>query len=352
MSDLNKQPKRRAAAGVLAGALAFTAGAFATGVSPAMAAPGFELSRVAGENRYQTSADTAAEFGAATEAILASGEVGRFPDALSANFLAGVKGAPVLLTQRDTTPAVILAALAASNVTTVTLIGGTDAISAAQETALRAAAYTVVRLGGRDRFLTSELVIGAGAAQAATIGIVTSGLRFPDALGAGPLAYSGKHPVGLVTRDSVPPSMLAAFTAAGVTQVLIVGGQAVVGPQVVAQLAAAGITVASRLAGQTRSLTSVEVANYLFANGFVTATFNVASGDDRFGGVDALGAAALSGKTKRALLITNTATDVGAVDDFATAKRATLNTGGRIFGGPAAVATAVEVAVETAGVGP
>jgi putative cell wall-binding protein len=344
-------PVRRTAAGVLAGALALS-GAVAA-ATPASAAAGFALERVQGNDRYETSAAIARAFGPSSGVILASGEAGRTVDALSANFLAGVQQVPVLLTARDSTPASVRAVLnSLTGNKSITIVGGTAAVSQAQENALRAAGFAVTRLGGADRYATSEQIITAGRASANAIGLVASGTSFPDALAGGPLAYKGKHPVFLVTRDSIPQDTLDAMVAAGTRSVIILGGEAVVGPRVRSAIEARGITVVTRLAGIDRSATSVAIADYVIANqGFTANTFNLASGAEAGGGADALSGAALSGKESRPLLITNTATSADPVVAFATARRATLNTAGRIFGGPAAVSLALEAAIEAAGVG-
>ena len=349
MSKNNTSPVRRTAAGVLAGALALS-GAVAA-ATPAFAGPGFALERVAGENRYETSAAIAAQFGATSGAILASGETGRSVDALSANFLAGVQGVPVLLTQRDRIPASVLARLnALTGAKNVTIVGGTVAVSAAVETQLRTAGFTVTRLGGADRYATSEAIITAGRASANPIGLVASGTSFPDALAGGPLSYKGKHPVFLTNGGGLPQDTIDAMVAAGTRSVIILGGTAAVPASVEAALAARNITVVTRLGGAGRSETSRIIADYLINSaGFTNTTFNVASGVPRGEGVDALSGAALSGKENRALLITDTATAAGPVVAFATARAGTLNAVGDIFGGPAAVSAALEIQIETAG---
>lgn len=349
MSKINRHPVRRTAAGVLAGALALS-GAVAA-ATPAFAGPGFALERVAGDNRYETSAAIAAQFGATSGAILASGETGRSVDALSANFLAGVQGVPVLLTQRDRVPASVMARLnALTGAKNVTIVGGTVAVSAAVETSLRSMGFTVTRLGGVDRYATSEAIITAGRASASPIGLVASGTSFPDALAGGPLSYKGKHPVFLTSGGGLPQDTIDAMVAAGTRQVIILGGTAAVPASVEAALAARNITVVTRLGGAGRSETSRIIADYLINSaGFTNTTFNVASGVPRGEGVDALSGAALSGKENRALLVTDNVTSAAPVVAFATARAATLNAVGDIFGGPAAVATALEVAIETAG---
>jgi putative cell wall-binding protein len=243
---------RRTAAGVLAGALALS-GALSAGILPANAAAGFGFDRLAGNDRYETSAAIAARYRALagtgtgtsapgtpgnpgiTNVILASGESGRTPDALAASFLAGVQNAPVVLTRRDNTPEPILAELRnlrTAGATTLTIVGGPAAISEVQVTALRALGFTTInRLGGADRYATARAIVAAGeSAAASNVGLVASGVSTIDALAGGPLAYKGKHPLFLVTRDGIPAATLASMRESGVTSVYILGGPAVVGP--------------------------------------------------------------------------------------------------------------------------
>src|SRR5665811_46972 len=107
----------------------------------------FVFDRLGGTDRYATSVATAQQFGHSTDVILASGVPGHYPDALTANYLAGAKHAPILLTQAASPPANIATQIAASGATHVWIVGGTTAISAAQAATL-ASKYTVTRLGG------------------------------------------------------------------------------------------------------------------------------------------------------------------------------------------------------------
>jgi putative cell wall-binding protein len=349
---------RRTAAGVLAGALALS-GAVATAV-PANAAAGFALERIAGEGRYETSAAIAREFirvnaGAVTNVILASGESTNTPDALAASFLAGVQNAPVVLTQRSTTPGAtreVLATLRTQGATTLTVVGGPAAVAEEQITALRALGWTVNRVGGANRYETAANIATAGeGATASNVGLLASGTSTIDALAGGPVAFKGRHPLFLTTRDGIPGAIVRSMRANGVTSVYILGGEAVVSPRVVAQLAANNITVAGRLAGADRSATSVAIANAVIGGtfGFTDTTFNVASGIN--GGVDALGGAALSGKQNRVLLVTNNAGSAAPIEAFATARAAQLTAVGNIFGGTTVVSAALEERIERAGGG-
>jgi putative cell wall-binding protein len=155
----------------------------------------------------------------------------------------------------------------------VTIVGGTVAVSAAVETQLRGMGFNVTRLGGSDRYATSEEIITAGRAQANPIGLVASGLSFPDALAGAPLSYKGKHPVFLTAGATIPQDTIDAMVAAGTRQVIILGGTAAVPASVEAALVARGITVVTRLGGAGRSETSRIIADYLINNqGFTNTT--------------------------------------------------------------------------------
>ncbi len=320
------------------------------GVAVAAAVSGFHLANLSGNDRYETSAAIAATFGAARGVILASGEPGRTPDALAASVLAGVRDVPVLLTARGTTPAPVLAELRrrqAQGASVITIVGGDVAVSKVQEEALKGLGFTVDRLEGRNRFETARKIVEAAGPAASTTGLIASGTSTIDALAGGPLAFRGKHPILLVTRNGIPSATLEAIAAAKVTRVYVLGGEAVVGPAVVAKLEERGIVVVDRLAGADRSGTSVAIGEEAVARfGFTAATFDLAPGSDE--GVDALGGAALSGKLNRPLLVTNTPASAGPVLAYAKANRVALDELGFVFGGPAAVTDSLVTAVEDA----
>jgi putative cell wall-binding protein/lysophospholipase L1-like esterase len=320
------------------------------GVAVAAAVSGFSLASLSGGDRYETSAAIAATFGAARGVVLASGEPGRTPDALAASVLAGVRDVPVLLTARDAPPAPVLAELRrrqAQGASTITIVGGDVAVSEAQEQALEGLGFTVDRLAGRNRFETAREIVEAVGSAASTTGLIASGTSTIDALAGGPLAFRGQHPMLLVTRDGIPSATLEAIAAAKIRRVYVLGGEAVVGPEVVAEIEERGIDVVDRLAGADRSATSVAIAEEAVARfGFTEATFDLALGSDEGG--DALGGAALSGKLGRPLLVASTPASAGPVLAYARASRGALDELGFVYGGPAAVRDSLVTAVEQA----
>jgi len=90
--------------------------------------------------------------------FIATGD--NFPDGLVAGAAAGVNSGPVLLTRKDSLPAVTIAELQRLHPDRIYIAGGTGVISAAVETQL--AAYgPVTRLAGSDRYATAAAISNA-----------------------------------------------------------------------------------------------------------------------------------------------------------------------------------------------
>ena len=149
---------RRAGLASLATMSLVTAAAVA-GAGAASATTGFSFDRIAGADRYATSAPIATSSHHGDDVILANGEPGNYADALSANTLAGEKNIPILLTRTDKTPASVLAQLKDDGVKKITVVGGAGVVSAAQVAALEGPNYTVSRVSGSDRFATNDAII-------------------------------------------------------------------------------------------------------------------------------------------------------------------------------------------------
>jgi putative cell wall-binding protein len=262
-------------------------------------------------------------------------------------------------------PPATLAALKASGVQQVQLLGGTSAISDAVAASLaRTPSYAcdgtpgapleVVRVAGGNRFDTARrtaesagtgavgtLDLGAGARRTA---VLASGLGFADALAAGPLSYAGAvdpargsgrgFPTLLTAPDALAPEARAAITSLGVQQVVVPGGGAVVSPAVVAQVEAMGIRVV-RLAGANRSETAALVAAFAVERlGFGRATVTLARGDAF---ADALAGAAFAGDAAVPLLLTAGPTTLGPATRSYLQARVGVTTGVTAFGGDGAI---------------
>jgi putative cell wall-binding protein len=338
------------------------------------------VTRYGGADRFSTAQIIfESEFACSPDVIIARAD--QFPDALAASYLAGQMDTGILLTNTDSVPAATLNALRNEGVLNVFLMGGTGAISAGVATTLDATpAYNcggtaipdttlnVQRIAGADRFETAQNAaefpgLGAagtlditptdGIANPAKTAIVASGLNFPDALAAGPLAYAGdccsdSLPMLLTQPGSVPPATLAALTNLSVVNVVVVGGTAAVSDAAVAQLTAAGYHV-RRIAGASRQATAAALATAMLTEwDYDDDDASFARGD---GFADSLTGATAAGTDGQVVLLTSSPTGLSAetsafvsdwervvegfdeLDDF------------EIYGGTAAVSAAVTQAM-------
>ncbi len=146
-------------------------------------ASGATVTRVAGENRYDTAAELSNGWapGEADTVYLASGSM--FADALSVGPLAGLEDSPVLLTREDRLSDETAAALARLQPERIVVLGGPDRIDGAVVTQVESYADTVERLFGQNRYETAALV--AAEIPAGASAYVASGESFPDALAGG-----------------------------------------------------------------------------------------------------------------------------------------------------------------------
>lgn len=203
------------------------------------------VTRLAGTDRYGTAkavADKVIELaGDAYDggALVATG--GNYPDALAGSPVAAAMVRPILLAH-PTTNAVYVP----EDVTDVAILGGTGAVSAAVETALKAdlGADSVTRLGGLNRYATAALVADWGVDKGLSwngVGLAT-GENFPDALSAGAMLGSFKSVMLLTQSETLAPEAKAALqsNADEVLTMYIIGGTGAVSEAVVyyAQLAA------------------------------------------------------------------------------------------------------------------
>ena len=322
----------------------------------------FKFTRFAGQHRFDTAAKIAqgSEFGAVTNVVMATGD--NFPDALAGSYLAGALTSPILLTRRDSLPSETTTVLAGLQAKSVTLLGGTSAISGAVEDDLRRRGLDVRRVAGTTRYETAAAA-ARQAALAAAIGTVASkktafvatGEAFADALAAGPASFAGKLPILLTTRDSLSAPTKQAIQDLKIEQVIILGGTNAVGVGAEGELRSTpGVTGVARIVGADRTQTATGVAQFALDNlGFTDDHINLARGDDF---ADALAGGPHGGRELGVTLLAASSSNLdnptNANSTFLRAHAATLETG-HIFGGTAALAASVEqAALAAAGAAP
>ncbi|WP_420445773.1 cell wall-binding repeat-containing protein [Candidatus Poriferisodalis sp.] len=203
---------------------------------------GFEVSRVAGTDRYRTAAAVARHTGTAgafrshgATAIVVSGEA--FADAIVAGPLAVAGKHPVLLTQAERLPDAAREALAALAVRHVVIVGGPAAVSDAVEQAIEALGIAVTRVAGADRYGTAVRFAQFAFADAEHFGLASGAVPF-DALSAA--AYLGllRAPVLLTETDALPEVVRRHLRVAEAEtlEIDIFGGAAAVSSAVISEL--------------------------------------------------------------------------------------------------------------------
>lgn len=224
---------------------------------------GFEQERLAGANRFATAVAISQKgFPSGADVVFVANGLD-FPDALAAGPAAGTLGASLLLTNPTSLPSVVRDEIARLNPSTIYVVGGTGAVSASVEAALKTLQPNVIRLAGASRYQTGAAIVQeAWSGQTVPEVFIATGRNYPDALSAGAVAAGEGIPVILVDGNlsTVPASTLALITELAPAQITIAGGTGVVSAGIMAQLTSqfAGAEV-RRLAGADRYATSTAI---------------------------------------------------------------------------------------------
>jgi putative cell wall-binding protein len=161
-------------------------------------------------------------------------------------------------------------------------------------------ALTTTRIQGTDRYNTA-VQVSQQTAPGVPVVYVASGDNYPDALSVAPVAAKQGVPLLLVTRDSIPPSVLTELTRLHPAKIVAVGGTAAVSDAVLQQLN--NYAPATRLQGTDRYNTSLAVGAVLGANR--SGKVYLATGANF---PDALSAAAAAGYQDAPLILVNGST--------------------------------------------
>lgn len=168
--------------------------------------PHAKITRIMGNNRYDTSAESARTRAKTTNLIFAAGT--NYADALYATSLAAHQNAPILLVSNDginQSTANFIKSL--GNIHNVTIVGGEISVNQSVKNQIEALTRKpVTRLAGVDRYESSVEVAKRVNANPAEV-ITTSGEVFADALVSSTVAQKIKAPILLVKKDVLPLSV-------------------------------------------------------------------------------------------------------------------------------------------------
>ncbi|NBG88869.1 S8 family serine peptidase [Isachenkonia alkalipeptolytica] len=208
-----------------------------------------ENRRISGANRYETAYKIALEkYGdqGADTAILVRGDGPQdrpnVVDGLTASALAGELQAPIFLTAAGSLHPSVLQGIKDLGTEKVILIGGEKALEPSVETFLQLEGVKTKRISleGGNRYTTAAEVTKKTLSLqqqenrqdlGERTAMITRGDALVDALLAGPIAHKKGYPILLVS-DGVPKATESVIREEGIENLVIIGGEAVVSPEV------------------------------------------------------------------------------------------------------------------------
>ena len=220
--------------------------------------------------------------------IVASGEDGRYPDALCASGLSGALGYPVVLVNGsgdvlDSYSKESMAAFfsASESDLDIVIVGGTSAVSSSIESSLSEFGHVSSRLGGATRYDTAIQIYDYGKAACGwsnDYAVLARGDDFADSLSIAPFACSEKAPILLSSsNDQENSPSFSRLSNHGKT--VVVGGESAVSASVFNQVNELMRGKAIRLAGSDRYETSAVVVKWELNNGLTDESLGFARGD-------------------------------------------------------------------------
>ena len=199
----------------------------------ALAAPGCEVVRVAGDTRYDTNVEAVEALSGKSDTVIVACGTG-FADALSISPYAYATSSPIVLCDSSALSDVAMAAISEGGYSHAIIVGGDDVVPSRVEGQLASLGVSDIRrLAGDTRYETSAEIVRFELS--ADVGItmdgitLASGENFPDALAAGPLSARRLAPLLLVDPSGDRAASFLSTYRGSVGSASIVGGNAAVG---------------------------------------------------------------------------------------------------------------------------
>jgi putative cell wall-binding protein len=184
--------------------------------------------RIGGADRFEVSRNLISDptFGAVASSKIYVASGLKFPDALSASPAAAKAKTPVLLVNGGATElsAAEKALLSGRAVTSATVFGGEDTLSAGVAASIKTVTGAVNRIEGDDRFIVSANVTAANYTSPIDTIYFATGANYPDALAGGVLAGVKGAPILLTQKDCVAQEVADQVRALKPKHIVLLGG--------------------------------------------------------------------------------------------------------------------------------
>ena len=251
------------------------------------------VSELKGVNRYETATLISQQTDHKNVAVLVSGNA--IVDGLCSSALAGYYNAPILLTPTEKIDEITINELNRLNIENVIIVGGEGVVSNNVIENLKSLGMKkIIRLGGKDRYETSQLVtsyIDKYCYDVENI-FVTGGFGEADCMSASPISVRESMPILLINNDN-----LKYVDSLDLSNTYIVGGTGVVSKDIENELLNYNNTY--RLAGDDRYITNEVLVRHFFENSeniYATKGINL---------IDALTTGPLAGKNNDPIILIN-----------------------------------------------
>lgn len=179
---------------------------------------GKNIRRLAGENRFETSAKIAKELGKTDKIILANGN--SMVDALAASSLAIKEERSIILVEEKQIPEEVKEIVKGAS--DIVIVGGERAIAKSLEEELEG--KKVERLEGENRYQTAVKIAERTFGQVKEVALA-NGEAYADALAFGPLTGIKNMPILLTEKENLPEDTKDYIEKNKIEKVYMVGGE-------------------------------------------------------------------------------------------------------------------------------
>ncbi|MGO5066634.1 cell wall-binding repeat-containing protein [Clostridium sporogenes] len=267
----------------------------------------YNVNRISGENRYETSINIAKHYNNENfeNVIIANGN--NFPDSLAGSTLSKKLNAPILLVDENISSSMKTINFIKNKLDkngSIYILGGEGAVSRVYEDYFKELGYkNIKRLGGSDRFHTNETIVRSLNVEKGTPIVITNGFQFADALSVSSFAASKGYPIIMSNPDKLPNEIKKRIKDISPSKVFIIGGESVVKSSIVNELSSIIPSLdksdIKRVSGKNRYETSLNVCKELSLS---SDTAVITSGENF---PDALSGSALASKINSPIILTD-----------------------------------------------
>ena len=275
-------------------------------IKPSVCKNNYNIKRITGENRYETSANISSEFNNSKvkNIIIASGN--NFPDALTGSVLSKNLNAPILLVDKTIETSSNSINYIKSHLTksgTIYILGGNESVNEDFLDYFKSLDYNVKRLGGSNRFDTNKTIVSFMNVEKGTPVIVVNGYGFADALGISSIAALKGYPILMINETNLPSESKDMLKEIQPSKVFVIGGEGSLNNSVIDELKNRVPSLDNnsivRISGSSRYETSLNVCKYFNLN---TDSAIVVNGKSF---PDALSGSALAAKLNAPIILTD-----------------------------------------------